>query len=250
MKEKSAQIQFHHIKSHQGTATPYQRGNSRADEIAKDFLRIGEKKQPFPYFMLGEEEYVIFQNHKLIEGDIRSFLKSQENEHLLAIWKRKKTNGRLIRRFPRQIDQLRRDIWKWTIQKMDGRAWIFFIFAVCDWLPTNYRLHKRDQENINCDLCQMGNTFSAAQQRPKQHLLRVQVEKVLAKWNLPYYALGSRPETSVTETWCRQIDGKLQKQCIRITEEKLRQLVQNYLTANRKNRHINTDDNLQKHTPP
>ena len=84
----------------------------------------------------------MLKNNNLIEGDIRTFLKKQENEKLLATWKTKKDQGRLIRRFPRQIALLRREAWKWAIQNMDGRAWIFFIFAICDWLPTNFRLHK------------------------------------------------------------------------------------------------------------
>src|SRR5690348_5633966 len=84
--------------------------------------------------MTGEEDFIILQNSTLVEGDVRTYLTKRENETLLEVWRKKKTQGRLIRRFPRQIAQLlRREVWRWAIKHMDGRAWIFFILAICDW---------------------------------------------------------------------------------------------------------------------
>ena len=45
--------------------------------------------------------------------------------------------GRLgIKKFPTQIMKQSERVWKWSIEANDGRAWIFFIFAACRWLPT------------------------------------------------------------------------------------------------------------------
>src|SRR5271168_3274592 len=50
-----------------------------------------------------------------------------------------KVHGRLLRRFSQQIKNLTKLIKNWSIQRNEGKAWIFFIFAVCDWLPLNHQ---------------------------------------------------------------------------------------------------------------
>src|SRR5579871_747590 len=47
----------------------------------------------------------------------------------------------------------------WSIERAEGKAWIFFIFAICDWLPLNYRIHSHSNDipKTLCCLCQ-GNT--------------------------------------------------------------------------------------------
>ena len=70
-------------------------------------------------------------------------------------------SGQLIRRFPKQIPILAKEIWRSSIHSMDGVAWIYFIFAipVCHRLPTNLQKHKfLNPEMIRGNLCQCGQT--------------------------------------------------------------------------------------------
>ncbi len=108
-----------------------------------------------PYFTSYEEEIVLFHEGTLIEGDIRTWLKKYEVDTALKNWKALKVSGQLIRRFPKQIPILAKEVWKSAIHFMDGVAWVYFIFAVCHRLPTNLRKHKHlNHEKICCNLCQ------------------------------------------------------------------------------------------------
>ena len=77
---KQGQIQIHHIRSHQGQATPEQMGNDGADKIAKIYMSEGENLDPLPYFTAAEETFLAFHEDDLIEGDIRLWLKIKEKE--------------------------------------------------------------------------------------------------------------------------------------------------------------------------
>ena len=113
---------------------------------------------PLPYFTTGEEKFLALHKDTLIGGNLRIWLKEQEIERLQTAWRKLKVQGRLFRRFPQQIEILTKSIKKWSIAKAEGKAWIFFIFAVCDWLPPNYRIHKHsDKRKTICNLCQ-GNS--------------------------------------------------------------------------------------------
>src|SRR6202040_762379 len=71
-------------------------------------------------------------------------------------WRKLKVQGRLFRRFPQQILTLTKLIKNWSIERAEGKAWIFFIFAICDWLPLNHRVHSHsnDTPKTLCCLCQ------------------------------------------------------------------------------------------------
>ena len=85
-----------------------------------------EEMKPAPYFTAFEEEIVLFHEDTLIEGDIRTWLKKHEIEKALNDWKAEPVAGKLIRKFPRQVPILAKEIWKSAIHCMDG-----FIFAIC-----------------------------------------------------------------------------------------------------------------------
>src|ERR1700743_1174204 len=76
-----------------------------------------------PYFTSYEEEIVLFHEGTLIEGDIRAWLKKHEVEKALKNWKALKVSGQLVRRFPKQIPILAKEIWRSSIHSMDGVAW-------------------------------------------------------------------------------------------------------------------------------
>jgi len=129
--------------------------------------------------------------------------------------------------------QLSKDIWKWAVAGNQGAAWIFFILATCEWLPTNFRLHKHDGQNIFCDLCQSGSiddikhAFSCPATCQEQNNLKWNVEKIMKKWNIPYYNLIPHHKDS----WISYLQPKLTEQGFTITKGKLQQLITDYLKA-------------------
>ena len=93
-----------------------------------------------------------------LEGDIRTWLKKHEVENALNDWKAQPVAGKLIRKFPKQVPILAKEIWKSAIHCMDGVAWIYFIFAICHRLPTNLQKHKfLNPGRIHCNICQSGH---------------------------------------------------------------------------------------------
>ena len=83
-------------------------------------------------------------------------------------WRKLKIQGKLFRRFPQQIQNLTKSIRKRSIERIEGKAWIFFIFAICDWLPPAYRGHSHDKQQQQKTLCKV------TQQRPRNTYLPVQ----------------------------------------------------------------------------
>ena len=145
-----------HVKSHDGLERPEQRGNDKADKIAKKLMNQAETLEPLPYFITAEEKFLAFHKDTLITDNIRTWLKEQELTQLQNAWRKLKVQGRLFRRFPQQILTLTKLIKNWSIERAEGKAWIFFIFAICDWLPLNYRVHSHsnDTPKTLCCLCQ------------------------------------------------------------------------------------------------
>jgi hypothetical protein len=105
---------------------------------------------------------------------------------------------------------------------VEGKAWIFFIFDVCDWLPTNFRVHSHDAQNQNkilCRLCQSNvpetteHLFSwpPLSKREEQNVLRQNIDETLKKWLIPYSALGHLPGFNVKSQWIKILQKKLSK---------------------------------------
>ena len=247
MAKKKDQIGIFHVKAHSGLENPQQRGNDCADRMAKKFMNQAESLEPFPYFTTAEEKYLAFHKDTLIGGNIRIWLKEEETERLQDIWRKLKDQGRLFRRFPQQIQILTKSIKKWSIERAEGEAWIFFIFAVCDWIPINYRIHKhsKDARKILCNLCQ-GNSAETVEHlflcpalREEQNSLRENIDEVFKKWSIPYSSIGHLPGISIKSHWAKMLQNKLSKnqKPFTLSGEKMKQLVEDYWTANKSNRH-------------
>ena len=210
-------------------------------------MNQGEKAQPSPYFTREEEKFLAFHQDTLIAGNIRTWLKEEETKQLQDKWRALKVQGRLFRRFPQQIKVLTKSIKKWSIERTEGKAWIFFIFAVCDWLPLNYRVHSHgnDQGKTLCNLCQSNipetteHLFTCPALRDEQNALRENMEKVFKKWDMPYSALGHLPNTNMKNQWINMLQKKLSKnhKSLRLSGEKMQQLIEDYWTTNKNNRH-------------
>src|SRR5580658_680134 len=109
-------------------------------------MNQAETLEPLPYFITAEEKFLAFHKDTLITDNIRTWLKEQELAQLQNAWRKLKVQGRLFRRFPQQILTLTKLIKNWSIERAEGKAWIFFIFAICVQLssPLTQQRHAKN----------------------------------------------------------------------------------------------------------
>src|ERR1700729_3516090 len=204
--EKRLRILMLHVKSHDGRERPEQRGNDKADKIAKKLMNQAETLNRCHTSL--REKFLAFHKDTLITDNIRTWVKEQELTQPQNRRKKLKVQGRLFRRFPQQILTLTKLIKNWSIERAEGKAWIFFIFAICDWLPLNYRVHSHsnDTPKTLCCLCQ-GNApettehlFTCPALRGEHNTLRERTDRIFKKWSIPYSALGHLPNLSIKVT--------------------------------------------------
>jgi len=151
--EKRTHLHIEHVSSHKGTSTPEQRGNDLADCIANRFRVLGEHRAPRDYFTESEERFLLRHNNINIQGDPRQYLKNIEREVMISEWKGKDTQGEFIRQYPTQIMKQAQRVWKWAIERGEGRAWLYFIFGICQWLPVNHRTHYKESSGRDRERC-------------------------------------------------------------------------------------------------
>ena len=154
---KRSQITFEHVFSHSGTQSIAQKGNDLADKIANDFRVRGDCKSasPVPYFSLTEEDVVLQYGEKVIQNDPRRFLKSLEKERMIEFWKKAPKQFEWFALHPNQVMNQAKRIWEKSIRLGDGGLWLYYIFAVCQWLPTNHRSLYNVQIIPNLELCKL-----------------------------------------------------------------------------------------------
>ena len=159
MLTKRNHIKIEHVRSHVAKIAPDQLGNDRADEIAKHFLEISDPQHPAGYFTHSEERLVLFHGGRYITGDPRKFLKKLEETSMLKLWKSKaKRQSEFYLKFPVQFKKMARKAWRWSVEKGDGNAWLFFIFGACQWLPTLHRMKYHLHHDLQiCMLCRSGS---------------------------------------------------------------------------------------------
>jgi len=117
-----------------------------------NFLVSGDRRSPSLYFSEAEERFVFMHQAWCIQGDPRSYLKSLERDKMIDIWKQRAPRQvEFFKAFPQQVLRQARLVWKWAIEKGDGEAWLYFIFGVCQWLPTRYRLGKQGSKDVKND---------------------------------------------------------------------------------------------------
>src|SRR6185437_3820642 len=91
-------------------------------------------------------------------------------------------------------------VWKWSVESGKGKAWLYFVFAICQWLPTNYRMnYSLDGPRKICNLCLCNSmdTMDHLLQCPalaKEHLnLKQQVDAKLKFLDIPYASAPTKP---------------------------------------------------------
>ena len=203
-------IMVEHVRSHTGSQTVEQVGNDNADQLANKFRLEGERSVPALY-LWESEEFLLFQHlGKNVQGDPRSYLKNLEKERMAKIWKEKApTQAKWFTKHPTQVLKQSKQVWKWAVESGKGKSWLYYIVAVCQWLPTNYRMnYTRKLSAKLCPLC-MGNSLDTM-----DHLLRCPAlaeeqlylkEKVIERfnfWAVPYASIPQRPrEFALRAKW-------------------------------------------------
>ena len=99
----------------------------------------------------------------------------------------------------------------WAIDRGDGDAWLYYIFAICQWLPTGHRINYGDKSGYDrdkCKLCLLDETEDMYHMLRCPALLRehMQIQKAahetLVKWQLPFSRKGIETCQSRTcRTW-------------------------------------------------
>ena len=153
---KRQHIKLEHVASHQDFKNAASTGNDKADALANLQRALGETQNPQPYFTLKEEKVILKHGDNNIQGDVRGTLKEIERKAMLAEWTSLKTQGQLVKKFPTQVLKQAKRVWKEAILRNEGQAWVYYIFAACNWLPTNYRLFSKIPNLLyrtSCVLC-------------------------------------------------------------------------------------------------
>ena len=84
-------------------------------------------------------------------------------------------------------------VWKWAIERGEGKAWLYFIFGVCQWLPVNHRTHYNEKSGRGLEICFLCLTNSVETQHhlyqcpalDQEHQdITVAITQVFRKWKL------------------------------------------------------------------
>jgi hypothetical protein len=105
-----------------------------------------------------------------------------------------------------------KQVWKWALETGKGKSWLYYIAAVCQWLPTNYRMnYNRDISQRYCNLC-LGSSLDTM-----DHLLRCPAlakeqvhlkERVVSKfdyWDIPYASIPQKPREHILRAHWRSV---------------------------------------------
>ena len=98
---------------------------------------------------------------------------------------------------PTQILKQAKRVWKWSVEVRKGKAWIYYIFAICRWLPTNYRLNYSAEDQLvkKCKLClcnteeTMDHILCCPALLKEQLLLKENLQAKLKAWEIPYASI-------------------------------------------------------------
>lgn len=186
-------VLIEHVSSHTGAQTNEQRGNDVADAMANKFRLHGESIGPVPYLVSTEEPLLLESQGLIVQGDPRKFLKKMTKERMANIWRTKPKQAEWFIKHPVQLLKQAKQVWKWAVESGNGRSWLYYIFGVCQWLPTNHRInYSNSEEQKRCSLCLSGS------QETLEHLLRcpaliehhisikTTLQSAFEEWRIPY----------------------------------------------------------------
>jgi hypothetical protein len=194
--QKQSNVTIEHVASHKGTHSAEQIGNDAADRLANKFRLKGEKSPPAPYLLETEELFFFQHNSLVVQGDPRDHLKQLEKDYMMKTWKEKAPKqAKWFTKHPTQIAKQAKGVWKWAVESGRGKAWLYFVFAICQWLPTNHRInYTKDVYLKTCTLCLCNaedemDHLLLCPALAKEHLaLKNEVTAKLIHWKIPFAA--------------------------------------------------------------
>jgi len=206
---KNDHIKIEHVRSHIGLNNPEQRGNDKADELAKIFRNLGDTRGPALYFTHAEEKFLFSHNGKIVQSNIRSYLKSVVEKKMIEYLKVAPRQAEFFLAYPIQIRKQTRKAWKWAVENRDGRIWLYFIFGVLQRLPTQYCVNRhRNTEERFCLLCQstevenMDHLWTCPAMAKEQMEVQSAINTILQEIPLGNYA--EPRQASLCRDWLRQ----------------------------------------------
>jgi len=123
----------------------------------------------------------------------RRFLKI-EIQYMKKIWEQKAPKqARWTSQYPTQILKQSKRVWTWAAAAGKGSAWIYYIFAISQWLPTNQGVHYSDTGELDlhkCKLCLLNvvedtDHISTCPALASEHVkLQTIIEQKLRTWHI------------------------------------------------------------------
>jgi len=187
----------------------------------------------------------------LVQGDPRAFLKRLEKEQMYQCWKKQAPKQfEWFSCYPTQILNRSKAVWKWAVESGCGKAWLYFIFAICQWLPTKYRLnYYREDSRKRCDFCvsapkeDMDHLLQCPALRPEQQQLELNVTHKLQLLGVPYVERKITPRGDrLCNLWSRIASEKFAGI---FTVPRINFLAKGFWRANQRKAIISTSDFLQ-----
>ena len=166
---------------------------------------------------------------------------------MTKLWKEKAPKQcQWFTKHPTQVLKQAKQAWKWAVESGEGKAWLYFIFAVCQWLPTNYRMnYHRDTESKQCNLClcRSLDTMDHLLQCPalaneQNHLKKVTIAK-FNFWGIPYACIPQKSHERDLRDRCRSAARRHFATTI-ISDSKLDLLAKGFYKYNSKKHFIST----------
>ena len=175
---------------------------------------------------------------------------------MCQIWKKKAPKqAQWFSKHPTQVLKQAKQVWKWALETGKGKSWLYYIAAVCQWLPTNYRMnYNRDISQKYCNLC-LGNSLDTM-----DHLLRCPAlakeqvhlkERVVSKfdyWEIPFASIPQKPREHTLSAHWRSVARQNFSSTV-ISDLRLDLLTKGFYEANSQKHFISTrsfTDSLSK----
>lgn len=246
---RKARTRISYIRAHTQRGDFCSQGNEAADEIAK----WARRQQLPPLDPPGEERYVLIVGGKVVKNDVFGPLKEFCLRKALNRWAALRSQGALVRIDSQGVlDQSFRAM-RLAHEYNKGDLWLFYVFAVCNWLPTNYRRSKGVDRDGFCQLC-TGNVMETQKHLLQCPALLPSIQKLQNKAAsfldklLQGNSINDPQEDFVTQTvaYLRRFFVRDAREGLLITDAKLFQLVRMFVSTN-KDRMGLSRKNCKKH---
>jgi len=154
VRERKADLQIIHVRSHQGQESFEQKGNDLVDRLANlERLKV-EDDQPKPYFTEGDVNILLKYRDIIVQQDPRVFLKKIEMDAMAESWRSLKRQSKTLHRHPTSLIKMEKKVFRWACQENNGHMWAYFVLAALQWLPTKSRKLKGQKgKDVICRLC-------------------------------------------------------------------------------------------------